>query len=332
MNLPARFPGALLLVLGGLSLAVLRPPAGEAAPHKATGLRRAWARVDSLARAGRWEQVLAAGDSLQDDPRLDTELTWRLHQVLGLAARKLGRDQEALAHLEKAVLWGPSVPENHRNLASLLMALGRKGRALSEYAEACQVAPDDPQCRVDLANARMDLGLLDAARRSLDRARELAPHDPAVLRAEARWNLLAGREAAAAAPLRLLLDATGDRLARRQLALVLLHTGRPDSAAALYVAVRRETLDATEQRLLLEVDRARGDPGYALRLAGLPDDSLSASPAFADPDLWATAAMVCLETGHPGLSVRLWDRALALDPDNAVYRNNRRVAAERRRR
>ena len=49
-------------------------------------------------------------------------------------------------------------------------------------------------------------------------------------------------------------------------------------------------------------------------------------------DSLPTAAMICLETGHPGPSVRLWERALALDPDNAVYRNNRRVAAERRRR
>ena len=289
-----------------------------------------WSRVDSLARAGRWTQVLAAGDSLQDDPGLDRELTWRLHQLLGLAARHLGRTDTALRHLEQAVLWGPSIPENHRNLASLLMAMGRTGRALSEYAEACQVAPDDPRCRLDLANAQMDLSLLDAARRTLDRARAAtAADDPDLLRAEARWALLAGREAAAIAPLRLLLRTTGDRDARRELALALLHTGRADSAAALYVAVRRETLSAREQRLLLEVDRARGDAGYALHLAGLAGDSLAARGLPPDPDLWAMAALVCLETGHPHASVRLWDRALALDPDNSTYRHNRRVAADR---
>jgi len=314
-------------LLPGLLLVGLVVSAGAAAGERPSAgpVVAAFARVDSLARAGDWEVAVAEGTVLLADPRLPDELLWRLHQIVGLGCRRLDRQPEALDHLEKAVLWGPSVPENHRNLASLLMAMGRRGRALSEYREACDLAPDDPVGWVELAHARMDLGLLREAGEALDRARALAPDAPAVNRALVRWLQRQGREAETERPLRLLLAIAPDRSVRRELALVLLHTGRPDQARDLYAGADRDTLGGTEQRILLEADRALADPGWALQLALRVRTGQGAGPT--DPDFWATAALLCHETGHTAESLLLWDRAIALAPDDTLYRHDRDVVA-----
>ncbi len=111
---------------------------------------------------------------------------------------------------------------------------------------------------------------------------------------------------------------------RHDLALALVRSGRHDQAASLLLPAWDGDLSPGERRLLLEVDRARGDPERARRLARTLRQGPPADP---DPVLWSLVALTCLDSGAREEGLAALDAAIALDPANDALRRFRRQLA-----
>ncbi len=290
--------------------------------------QRGLAAVDSLMAAGSWEIVAARAEIVLADDGVDEDLRWRLHQRAGLALQRLDRLDAALAHLEQAVLWGPTEAVNHRNLATLLVALDRRGRALAEFGLACDLDPADCAVRVEYAHVLVDYGQLREAMATLSAAADLCgPEDPRLLRARARCRLAGGDPAAALPDLERLHDLAPTPQSGQQLALARLRAGQPAAARLLLLPRWREELDDQGLRILLEADAALGDPAHAVSLALSLSEGGARLPR--DPSVWSQAALVCIGTNRDHEGLILIDQAIALAPDDPGLRHNRVLLLKR---
>lgn len=279
------------------------------------------ARVDSLMARGEPEPAAAAAVALLEDGRLFEHQRWRLHQRAGLALQALGRYDEALDHLEKAVLWAQGEAVNHRNLATLMIDMDRPGRAMSEYREACDLDPGNWTYHVEYAQVLMIYGQLALSRRELEDASVICGDCPEVHQAWSRLAL-AQRDYATALPHleRLHAQKPEDEEIRSMLALARLRTDRAEGAVTLLAVDWERGLSDRDMRIVLEADRIIGSPERAVRLAlSLGEGAVVSS----DPALWAQAALVCIDAGRDAEALILVDRALALAPDDVAALNNR---------
>jgi tetratricopeptide (TPR) repeat protein len=272
--------------------------------------------VDAAMAAGSWEAAAGQATSLLEDAAVDTDLRWRLHQRAGLAYQELKRYPEALAHLEKAVVWAQTVPENHRNLATLLMEMGHSGRAMAEYREACDLAPQDWNLRVEYGHVLLEYGQASLAERFFYQAESLCADCAAVHRALARLAILREDYAAALPHLERLVELDPTETVQDQLALARLRCGDPDGARLLLLH-DWEGRSAYGLRILLEADLALSDPTRALQLAS------SGWSGGESAEVWAQAALICIESGENEPGLALIDRAVAAAPGNVAYRHNR---------
>ena len=284
------------------------------------------ARVDSLIESGRPEAALPLLVEMVERNDLPDELNWPVYQRLGLVFEAMGRDEQALDFLEKAAIWGPHVAVNHRNLGSLLMKMGRTGRAMSEIREAAELEPDDFEIRLEYSQALEAMGQIGRARRELEAAAEIRPDALQVRRAQARFYMNRQDYRSAEPHLAFLLDADPDPEIRKQLSLARLRLDRPEAARLLLLPDWPDGLDQQEIRIVLEADLALGDGERAASLISLsPDFTTSVD----DPDLWALASLVCLQTDRNAVALQMIDLAIALSPGIAGYHNNRYVLLKR---
>jgi tetratricopeptide (TPR) repeat protein len=277
------------------------------------------AAVDSLMSAGRHAEAAAVAVAALADDHLFQDQRWPLHQRAGLALQALGRHEEALDHLEKAVVWAQTVAVNHRNLATLLVALDRPGRALSEYREACELDPRNWEYRLEYGSVLMVYGQDALAERAFAEAAAICPDCPEVHRAWSRFHLERQDHGAARPHLeRLFVLCPGDGEVRSLLALARLRTDAAAEALALLAPAWEGGLGDRDMRIVLEADRLLGNTDRALSLSIGTGDGISR-----DPDLWAQAALICIDAGLDEQALALVDHALDLDPVNTGYLNNR---------
>ncbi|MBC8424589.1 hypothetical protein H8E07_10730 [bacterium] len=283
--------------------------------------------TDSLMSAGAHAAAADAAIALLDDNRLFQHQRWPLHQRAGLALQKLGRTDEALVHLEQAVIWAQAEAVNHRNLATLLVEMERPGRALSEYREACELDLRSWEYRVEYGNVLMVYGQDALAERAFAEAAAICPDCPDVHRAWSRF-LLDRQDYGGALPhLETLFAAwPEDREVRSLLALARLRTEGAAGALALLAPAWGEGLGDRDVRIVLEADRLLGRSDRALSLAVSLGDGHAGS---SDPALWAQAALICIDAGLDEEALVLIDRAVALDPLEASYLHNRVLVLRR---
>jgi tetratricopeptide (TPR) repeat protein/SAM-dependent methyltransferase len=108
--------------------------------------------------------------SLASDPRQP-----RAHNLLGMALGRLGRQQEALASFDDALLLQPDFADAHGNRASALMELGRAAEAVASYERALALQADSVGDWLNLGSALHQLGRHDDAIASYERALALRP-------------------------------------------------------------------------------------------------------------------------------------------------------------
>ena len=280
-------------------------------------LQEVMATTDSLLACGRADEVVVLLPPLLNDDRLGAEVLWPLEQRLGLAYQALGRFEEALPHLERAVLWAQQDPVNHRNLAHLLLQLGKRGRAFSEYRDACSLALDDWSVRVEFGHVLLDYEQIDRAASILEEAETRCSDCPDVARALVRLSLVRRDYNRALPYITILHGSNPTSETREQMALILLKTGQPEAARAMLLNLWPDALSANERRIVLEADQQLGDDSRALALAvsgGVEDDGA---------DFWGLASLICFEAGEDESALFLVERAIALAPQSAALRNNR---------
>lgn len=136
------------------STAMLTPTDADS-PGSRTSLRWAQQQGIQLCRQGRWEAGLAllrrAVRAEGDGSGLPSLVYSYLGRGMALAERQA---LEGLALCQHALQRDPGEPENHLNLASILIAAGRKRAAFRALERGLAVAPDHPQ----LARLRGELG------------------------------------------------------------------------------------------------------------------------------------------------------------------------------
>ena len=319
----------ILVTLVSVVSAALSAPADPAAagPRQLLG---GLARVDSLLAANDPAAAAASARALRPLGADNPSLGWQIEERLGLALTRLDRSEEAVACFEAALRDAPGAASLHHNLASALMKLGRRGRAFAEFEAAVGLDPRAWRAHVDYGQALASYGQAAAARRELEAGMRLCGDCAEAARALAALHLAARDYAAALPLLEKAHAATPTHALRKALALARLRTGDAWGATRLLAPAWFDSLDLEERRLLLEADRAVADPARALSLVGGSRESDSAAgPGSGDAALWGQAAVILIEAARDAEALIAVDRALALDPRQPAYRNNRVLLLDR---
>ncbi len=277
--------------------------------------------------------------------------------ALGIAEINLGRADAGRAALDRAVLLDPGLMAAWFNRGLLSLQEGRCADALADLRGASGLAPRHRRVVRMLAEAEAGCGAAasgegaagDEAARTVELAPDelvmlfsighepddpglgIFPFNPEALVEQVPPEMLPG------------LRADYDREPRPGLRLLLarsyLAAGRAEETAGLLAPLWPADLTPRERRLLLEADRALGDPARALGivagLAGLAEGATPAAadaggaavadPVASDPDLLLMAALVCLDHGRRPEGRRAVEAALALAPDRQELRGLQRM-------
>lgn len=205
-----------------------------------------------------------------------------LCRELARALDRLGRPDEAIAHLRAALAESPDHPGALFDLGVLLHARGQAVQAAELFARAAPLAPDDAEIQYNLGTTLLDLGQTDAAVPPLTRAVGL---DPAHYRAWYNLGLLLrglGRDDEALAAFARVTALAPDH-AEAMLAQALLahRAGRWRDAEALFhraLALRPAWPEALYNLGVLLQDSGRLEEAiaaYRATLARVPEDGLA---------------------------------------------------------
>ncbi len=253
--------------------------------------------------------------------------------ALGLARFYCGEPGAALSALDRAVAIDPGYAAAWFNRGLLRYHEQDVPGARDDLEQASQLAPDDPAIARMLTIARHDryrpinvvpspfeLGVsredsLAIAQLRLQRgvnvAADMQAIDPEL---GAGWLDLEGASGEALLDdLRAAYTAEPTPATRRYLAWCYLQRNQAERARALLLPLWGKDMSAVELRLLLEADRALGDPQRAVALARSLERH--ASPVN-DPEVWTLVLATCLDHGQRELALRALETALQLDPDN----------------
>jgi tetratricopeptide (TPR) repeat protein len=285
----------------------------------------ALAAVDSLLAADQNEAALFRVQQLQRSHGSSLAYAWQIEERLGVALLRLGQPEEAISHFEAAIQAAPGVASLHQDLGTALMALGRRGRALSEYEQAVALEPENWRLHLDYGQSLVLFRQREPALQQLQEADRLCGSCPEAVRALASLHL-EFQDYEAAYPLLERLYA-GERTPRMRslLAEAALQTGRDRRVQELLGPLWSSGINGREAMLLLSADRALNETERARDLVEHPERLTT----LADASLWGLVGYLCLEAGCDDEALAAFDRAISLEPDNAVYRNNRVVVLNR---
>ena len=186
-------------------------------------------------------RLLAAARLRQDDaqaaldillPLAPSQPTWAALQLdLGVVLGRLGRGEEAIAALRRAVALQPDLPQAWRELGDHLMAAGEQDAADAAYARHVLHSTHDP--RLMGAAVALAEGRIPQAEALLREHLKQAPTDVAAIRMFAEVAARVGRNEDALNLLARCLElAPGFDAARQHYAMVLHRSNQPEQALA----------------------------------------------------------------------------------------------------
>lgn len=217
----------------------------------------------------------------------------------------------ALGYLEAAS------PQSDRNLAAALFQEGRYAEAERAFAALVQERPGDGALRASWAGALGALGRYDEAQREIERAIAAAPLEPEGFHNRAVIRERRGQRDAAVADYRTALRYNPryapSRQALQRLGVALAAPTPTDPALQRADALAGEAADLAR----------RGDYDGAMRRL---DEAELAAPNHAVVHHYR--ANVAFLRGDRTAAIAALERALAIEPDNALFRENlERLAA-----
>jgi tetratricopeptide (TPR) repeat protein len=119
-----------------------------------------------LLQLGRTEEAIEQLEkALQIDPNYATG-----HNNLGNALLRLGRLDESLAHLQKALEIYPTYPEAHNNIGNTLLQMGRVDEAVAHYNTAVEIDPRYVEAHNNLGAILLQLGKVEESLAHLEKA------------------------------------------------------------------------------------------------------------------------------------------------------------------
>jgi len=291
-------------ILKGTRIASLAPTT----PH-------VWERVAwAYNRAGRYaEAIEIAQREFEHD---DTSAQSAALQVIGASQMRLGRANEAVETLKRAIEVDPESPTAKNRLATVLHDLGRTDQALPLFELAVAEAPLKNPWIVRLASLYRKLGRADDARPLYEQALQNNPYEVPAILGLAELDIETGsRSGYLAAEKRLtgLLEWMPENAnARVDLGVVYHALGRTEEAIQTYQRVLEiEPANATAAINLAEIYNSRQDVIRAGQLfenaASLGLEALE--HLVACHDFFISQQM-------PGRSLQLWTEFLTRFPDS----------------
>lgn len=188
---------------------------------------------------GQYEKAieLATKDLRHDDLDVQSDAL----EVIGAAQLKLGRHEEALVSMQKAIAADPEKAGGYYRLATVLEEMGGRDEALALYEKSVGMAPLKNPWILRLASVYRERGRMDDARRMFEQALRNNLYDiPATLGLAELDMMEQTPEGFARAEGRLrelLAWEPRQAQARNYLAVVMNSTGRTEEAIALYGGV-----------------------------------------------------------------------------------------------
>lgn len=274
--------------------------------------------MDPAAALGAAHRALAAGDAAEAFRQAEALVAQQpalvpARQLAAAAARRLGRTDAALAHLDAALRLAPHDPDVLNGHGNLMMELGDAGAARRSYEAALATAPGLLDARVNLALACKRAGDRPAAHAALDAVLAVAPRHRRALQTRAALQLEEGDAAAAGASLdAALAEAPNDlRLLGARAQVEGEAGGDPRPFLARARAVAPADLD-----LRLAEGMAADAAGEAVAAETLLSQLTEAEPGY-EP---AHAALARLRWRHgaPDRFTESYERALARRPGDAA--------------
>jgi protein O-GlcNAc transferase len=315
-------------------------------PGKPVPLKDALRQIEALFQAGRYAEVETLGRELQRRharvPRLDYLLgssalvLGRLQDALqplrravevdpklapawfnlGYALEELGRLDEALTAYRRAVAVAPQLAEAHNNLGNVLQKLKRHDEAVSAYEAALALRPETAQYHMNRGDALRDLARLEDAEAAYQAAISLKPDLLEVYLNLAHVVHLQGRNEAAVEAFQRAIECRPDYVEAHQgMGHALRRLGRLEEAEAAYRrAVELKPDDVTLHidlgKLLRETSRYAAALGSLQRALALNPDSDAAINHL---------AITLLDMGRHDEALEAFRRGLALVPDGLFY-------------
>jgi predicted O-linked N-acetylglucosamine transferase (SPINDLY family) len=210
---------------------------------------------------GRFAEAAALAEALAN--RLPAHpYGWK---VWGAALKQLGRDEEALVPMQKAVALSPENAEAQNNLAATLRDLGRTEEAMACSRRALAIKPDFAEAHLNLGNALVDLEQFEEAVASYRRALEVRPDYAAVHSALGNAMHKLGRYHEAVAHCRRAIEIQPDYVwAHYNLGVALQDLWRFDEAVASYrraLELKPDSVDAWDNLLFTQLYRGKDAAG-----------------------------------------------------------------------
>ncbi|MFH2139382.1 MAG: tetratricopeptide repeat protein [Pseudomonadota bacterium] len=289
------------LSAGGRSAQSLKP--GQKAPTQA--------QLDELV-------ALFNQGRLADTASRARELTERFPKhgfgwkVLGLALKRLGNNEEAIAAMQKAAALSPKEADVHSNLGVALHDGGQLKEAEASYRRALKLKSDYADAHCNLGTLLQDMGRLEEAETSHRRALRLAPD-----LADAHYNL--GNTLRAMGRLEGAVQSYRRALALRpvylqaccNLGIALQDLGRPDEAEAML----RRTLELKPDHVeaYSNLGNALKEQGRLLEAEACYRRALELNPSMAE--VHNNLGILLQDMGGLEAAAASYRKALELKPD-----------------
>lgn len=223
-------------------------------------------------------------------------------------------DAKILEHLESLGYLDTPSPTGDRNLAALHFEAGRYEEAAKEFAKLVEAAPDDGGLRASLAGALGALGRYDEALEQLAEAETLAPLHPEIHHNRGVLLERQGKTADAIESYRTAVRYDPDYEPSR--AALLRLTGNATGGTGPRTDEERRAAALAEQAA------AAAKSGDYPKAASLLDEAVRIAPSY--PVVHQYRANVAFLAGDRKTAIAALQKALELEPDNALYRQNLR--------
>jgi tetratricopeptide (TPR) repeat protein len=240
--------------------------------------------------------------------------TFEALYLLGIAAGRQGRPQEAADLLGRAAAANPRHADAHFNHGVALGELGRASEAVAAYTRALALAPGNADAHYNLGVALEALGRMPEALAAYERAIALRPADPQSHHNRGVALARLGRAVESLAAFERALALRPDYAAAHNHRGAALSTlGRPQEALAAYdraAGIAPDYPEAHNHRAIAlhDLDRA----GESLAAS---ERALALSPRFADA--WYNRGNALRDLNRHAEAVESFERAVALDPAHA---------------
>lgn len=264
-------------------------------------------------------QLLAAARSIHGDaqgaldilePLARSQPNWAIaHLDLGLALGRVGRGQEAIDALRRAVALKPDLPQAWRVLGDHLMAAGEQDAADAAYASHVRHSTHDPRL-LDAAIALAE-DRIPAAEALLREHLKQAPTDVAAIRMFAEVAARVGRNEDALNLLARCLELAPSFHAARQNYALLLHRGNQPEQALVEIdrLLAAEPGHLAYRNLKAVVLCRIGDYEPAIRIYA---DLLEHYPRNAK--VWVSYGHALKTAGHTDRAIAAYRQSLELEP------------------